>query len=104
MSVGALSRLTGARDAGVPCFAHVIRRRPADAASFFTSLRRAPRRPAQAALLQFCGRKVEAYSARVMGGRRSEVKEERRAQPGAGDTSSGGLPSPLARTKQQWSH
>jgi hypothetical protein len=31
------------------------------------------------------------------GGRRSEVKEEGRAQPGPGDMSEGGRPMPLAR-------
>ena len=32
-----------------------------------------------------------------MGGRCSEVEEERRAQPDAGDMSEGGRPPPLAR-------
>ncbi len=52
------------REGGAFCAAHVTRRRPAGADSFFTSLRKTPRPPDQVALLLFDGRKAKAHPAK----------------------------------------
>jgi hypothetical protein len=65
-------------------------------ASSLTSLRRTPHRPAHEALWVFDHAEAPPCAPRVSGGRRSEVKEEGRAQPGPGDMSAVGRPTPLA--------
>jgi hypothetical protein len=65
-------------------------------ASSFTSLRKAPHRPARAALFAFDEGRAPRCPPRASGARRSEVKEEARAQPGPGDMSVVGYPMPLA--------
>ena len=51
------------RDGGAFCSAHVTRRRPAGADSFFTSLRRTPHPPDQVTVLHRRCRKANAYPA-----------------------------------------
>jgi len=65
-------------------------------ASSLTSLRKAPHQPAPEALWVFDQTEAPPCPPRVSGGRRSEVKEEGRAQPGPGDMSAVGRPMPSA--------
>ena len=51
------------RDGGAFCSAHVTRRRPAGADSFFTSLRRTPHPPDQVTPLQCGGHTAREYPA-----------------------------------------
>jgi len=110
LTLGGRSLASIARDraAGVLYSAHVPRRRPLADASSFTSLRRAPHRPDLPPSLVFEGfARHRGCRPRTAGGRRSEVKEEGRAQPDPGDMSAAGHPAALARAmpasgRQQW--
>jgi hypothetical protein len=93
-----LSLETSARDraGGVLCSAHVPRHRPAAGASSFTSLRTAPHRPDRGTPWRSTVANSQRLPPRAAGGRRSEVKEEGRAQPAPGDVSGGCHPLALA--------
>ena len=70
------------------CPGSVIRRRPAAAVSFFTSLRRTPILPVAAMTAKTAGFRVKPDGwHRASGERRSEVKGESRAQTGSADMS-----------------
>ncbi len=85
------------RAAGVLCSVHVPRGRPVAGASSFTSLRTTPHRPDRETPRRSTVANSPRLPPRAAGGRRSEVKEEGRAQLAPRDMSVVGHPLALAR-------
>lgn len=98
MAVGTDSMLVWDQGARAFRSARVPRRRPSATGSSFTSLRETPCLPDLPLSWLFRGVRCDRHcQTRAWGDRRNEVKEERRAQPGAGDMSGAGHPAPSSR-------
>jgi hypothetical protein len=95
-------RLCGDRASAARRSAHVPRLRPAAEASSFTSLRSMPHRldPANGGVC-FLRQSNPGSKPRKLGGQRSEVKGERRAQPVSEDMSGVARPASSARASRR---